>query len=132
MIVEAPADVHEALNSRAKALRGKLARRGMLFSSTAGVKIRYNSKYNLDNGILGSFSWTDPDVILLAPPSPVHDLNHYADTMVSTYIHELHHRWQFRQGKFLYMLRSIPFVREVFLEITARDIEYAADRLMGL
>jgi len=132
MTTIAPASFTRQLNALAEGVRDALRAKGHRFSSTKGVKVAFCSKYGLENGILGSFSWQEPNTILLAAPPFEDDHAWWATEICSTYIHELHHRWQYqRWGLFKYALRSIPFLRELTLERTAKAIELEADRLLG-
>jgi hypothetical protein len=91
------------------------------------VEIYWNDKYGVDNGILGSFNWIRPDEVDLSPlgkDSP--------ELLVSTFAHELHHRWQYKTYKVLYCLALVPIVRQFLLEKTAKEVELAADDLLGL
>ena len=68
--------------------------------ASVDVEIYWNDKYGVDNGILGSFNWIRPNEVDLSPlgkSSP--------ELLVSTFIHELHHRWQYKKYKLLYCQR---------------------------
>jgi hypothetical protein len=132
MITTAPTAFTDTLNALAEGARDALRAKGHRFSSTDGVRVAFCNKYGVENGILGSFSWQAPDTIVLAPPPHETLSEFWAQEMCSTYIHELHHRWQFqRWGLAKYALRAVPFLRHWTLESSAKAIELEADRLLG-
>jgi len=91
----------------------------------SSVTMFWNDKYNLKNGILGSFMWYRSNEIDLSPVAK--DAKHM---IVGIVAHELHHKWQFQNYKLIYFLMAIPFIREYFLEKTADEVESAMDKLM--
>ena len=96
-------------------------------ADTHDIEMYWNDKYNVDNGILGSFNWIRPndvDVSPLGKDSP--------ELLVSTIVHELHHRWQHKKYGPLYYLMLLPVVRQLVLEKTAKKVELEADNLLGL
>lgn len=133
MITEAPKQFTEALNALVEAIRPQLREAGHVFSSTKGVRVAFCNKFTVDNGILGAFSWQTPDKILLAPSPLGEDEWHWwARELASTYVHELHHRWQYqRWGLVKYAIKAIPVIRNWTLEASAKAIELEADRLLG-
>ena len=132
MITEAPAQFTRQLNALAEGVRDALRAKGHRFSATEGVRVAFCSKYGVENGILGSFSWQVPNEILLAPPPSEVLTDFWAQEICSTYVHELHHRWQYqRWGLVKYALCAIPFLRNWTLEASAKAIELEADRLLG-
>jgi len=132
MTTTAPTQFVNELNALAEGVRYGLRRRGHQFAATEGVRVALCSRYGLENGILGSFSWQEPKTVMLAPPTYKSDWAWWASQLCSTYIHELHHMWQFQQwGLVKYAVRSVPFLRLATLEKTAKAIELEADRLLG-
>jgi hypothetical protein len=94
-------------------------------SDPVGVEMYWNDKYNVDNGILGSYSWWRENAIDLSPLG-----QDVPSMLVSTVAHELHHKWQFEQYGFWYRFMVIPFVREFLLEKTADEVTIKMDELM--
>ena len=132
MTTTAPSKFVVELNALAEGVREVLRAKGHRFASTHDVRVAFCSKYGVENGILGSFSWQQPNTITLAPPPSEVLTEFWAQEICSTYIHELHHRWQFqRWGLVKYILRAIPVIRQATLERTAKAIELQADRLLG-
>jgi hypothetical protein len=96
-------------------------------SDIGSCELFWDKNYGVKNGVLGSFNWLSPKrikVSILGKDSP--------DMIISTIIHELHHKWQWERFKFLYPFLAIPFVRGFALERTALIIENEADELLGL
>jgi hypothetical protein len=52
--------------------------------------------------------------------------------LVSTLCHELHHKWQHDSWGFRYVLLCNFLTRDKFIEVTAREVENAADEYMGM
>ena len=105
MTTTAPSKFVVELNALAEGVREVLRAKGHRFASTHDV---------------------------LAPPPSEVLTEFWAQEICSTYIHELHHRWQFqRWGLVKYILRAIPVIRQATLERTAKAIELQADRLLG-
>jgi len=97
------------------------------FVDPAEVDMYWNDTFNTDNGIMGWFQWTRPNDI---------DLNidgqAAMDLMASTVAHELHHMWQYRTYKFLYLLALVPGIRQIALEYTAKRVELFVDEKLNL
>ena len=89
------------------------------------VKMYWNDKYNVENGILGSFNWIKKGEIDLSPLGKT-----VPDMIVSTVAHELHHKWQFSHFGPLYCLMLVPGIRQVLLERSAKEVELKVDELM--
>ena len=58
-------------------------------------------------------------------------MNHSPELLVSTLIRELHHKWQHDTMGWKYILLANYITRDRFLEVSAREVENAADELMG-
>ena len=52
--------------------------------------------------------------------------------MVSTLAHELHHQWQCDQFGIRYWFYCNFLFRDRLLEVTAREVEAHADKMMGM
>jgi len=87
----------------------------------------WEDKYNSDNGILGSFDLKHPHSINLSPLG-----KQMPEMLVSTVAHELHHKWQFETLSIFYFFMAIPGIRQCLLEPTAKEVELAVDKLLGL
>ena len=132
MIATAPTAFTRRINALAEGARDALRAKGHRFSSTDGVRVAFCNKYGVENGILGSFSWQTPDTIMLAPPPHETLWEFWVQEICSTYIHELHHRWQFQSwGLVKYAFNAAPFLRRLTLEKSAKAIELEADRILG-
>ena len=87
----------------------------------------WEKNYGVKNGILGSFNWLNPKTIkvsILGKEQP--------EMIISTIIHELHHKWQYQKYKYIYPILAIPVLRQITLEKTALIIEKQADEIIGL
>ena len=54
------------------------------------------------------------------------------DYLISTLCHELHHQWQHETMGARYVLLANFLTRDRFLEVTAREVENAADKSIGM
>jgi hypothetical protein len=94
-------------------------------SNPALVDMYWNDRYNVDNGVLGSYAWHRKDEIDISPLG-----KEVPSMIVSVVAHELHHKWQYRKYGILYFLMLLPLIREFALERTADEVEKKMDELM--
>jgi hypothetical protein len=79
-------------------------------------------------GTIGKFTWWKPWELSI-------NINHRDDPLsfiLSTVIHELHHKWQFMKDPIGYVIACMTFQRNRKLEPTAIETEKEADVLLGL
>jgi hypothetical protein len=108
----------------------KYVRKGMphlpyKVSDPQNVEMYWNDRYDVDNGILGSYSWYRKNQIDLNPLG-----KNVPSMLVSTVAHELHHKWQYEEYGIFYCLMLVPILRQLLLEQTADEVEYKMDDLM--
>jgi len=80
-----------------------------------------------DNGVMGCFAIA-VNTIYLQPENPYEGNRDTAwiELLSNTLIHELRHVWQFRKNKLLYVLCSLPLLRDLTLERDAWAVSNAA------
>ena len=95
-------------------------------SDIFSTELFWDDKYNSNNGILGSFNWRNSFRISLNPIGKV-----TPELLLSTVVHELHHKWQFEKYNIFYVIALIPFLRKNFLEKSAFKVEAETDIIFG-
>lgn len=89
------------------------------------VEFYWDPNMNDKNGILGAFSLFHSNCIFIRTNKGVMDL------MLTTVIHELTHMHQFKTNPLLYIVCSIPVIREVTIESQARSNEALAELIVN-
>ena len=95
-------------------------------------EFRWCPEMNLNNGILGCFTPLHPNSIFLQrfgntmknPDGRIF----WIEQMFPTIIHELRHAFQWKKSKILYLLCSLPVIREYTLEKDAKREEGNAEK----
>lgn len=87
----------------------------------------------MTDDVMGAFLPSRPWTVYLMPPDA--EVNNYAriawaEYITPTVIHELRHAWQFRRRPWLYVLCSLPVLREFTLERDARSIGREAENIV--
>lgn len=94
-------------------------------ATTAGLRIVWEPRYDVDNGVLGSYSVLRPHEVRLASFGRL--LPHL---MVPVLAHELRHMWQHHCMGWAYAVAAIPGLRNWTIEPSAYAVEAAAEKLI--
>lgn len=91
------------------------------------IRINWSQAMTPENGVMGAFSLADGEIYLQGDQQDL-PMSCWVELMAPTLIHELRHVYQYRKNPLLYILLSLPVIREFTLERDAKNVTETAQK----